>query len=196
MKRDKLYYIVIVLGLMVSSCKTTAKPVAANNSFYIRNSNDYNSKEIYDSNNKLIYVLNRSDARIDWKTEIIQSYLLYLTSNDELVVVDLISNEKELIIPDIGDFAATNDLHYICLGKKLNDSRYTTTPILYDFTKKKIVEIEKLDYSFLNKYIGISTDIRFDPEKNGFSVDYHWDSSIPEYSFYISLEELNITRIK
>ena len=115
-----LLFFTNLIILSCLSCQTSSLTFTSNHNYSIKKGDDYNSKEIYDDNGKLVYVLNRSDARIDWKTEIIQSYLLYLTSNDELVVVDLMTSEKKMIIADVGDFAATNDLHYICLGKKLN----------------------------------------------------------------------------
>ena len=196
MKRNKVCYIAIVLSLMVLSCKTTVVPATVNNSFYIRKSNDYNSKEIYDSNNKLIYILNKSDARIDWKIKIVKNYLLYLSAKDELVVMDLAEKEKVLVIEDVGDYAVSDDLKYICLGRKLKGSKYTTTPALYDFSKKKFISLKKMDYSFLESKIGISTDIRFNSDDNGFFVNYQWDYSDPDYIFYISLNKFELSRIK
>ena len=153
-------------------------------------------KGIYDEDGTLVYSINEAEARINWKTLVKENYLLYLSAKDELVVMDLAKKEKVLVIDDVGDYAVSDDLKYICLGRKLKDSKYTTTPALYDFSKKKFISLKKMDYSFLESKIGISTDIRFNSDDNGFFVNYQWDYSDPDYIFYISLKKFELSRIK
>lgn len=167
--------------------------------FHIEYSSDFKSKKIYNSNDELVYQLNEPEVRIHWEPRIVQNYLFFLTESNKLIGVDLKTKKKKIIIKDVGDFAVSDDLKYICIGrikKELKNSIYTTVPEIYNIKTKKIISFKEIDFSFLKSEIGISSDILFCPEQNGFSVGYHWETSIHKFSFFISLDDFSIYKVK
>ncbi len=165
--------------------------------YRIEYSDDCLNKNVYNDKNEIVYVLNCEQTR--WKSEIVKNVLFYLNINNELVAVNLDNGKNILALKNVGDFGVSDDLKYICIGKiseELNDSIYTTIPELFDFQKRKYLKTENFDYSILKSDIGMNTDIRYESEKNGFTIAYNWDTPVPQYSFFLSLYDYKIIQTK
>jgi hypothetical protein len=168
----------------------------------VRNDNDW-QLEIYAINNdnkRLLSIISYDEFDYRCQVVVSKSYVFLANTLDNALMYYDIKNRyfSSSGIPCWNTFDITADEKYVCVSVENKKLRLwdmeTLLSCLYNFHNKEM--IKQYYFEFLEDEIGIALSITYNNEKKQIDINYNWDTSIPQFSGYISLDIFEFTRTK
>ena len=163
---------------------------------------DTDQLEIYavsDAEKRMLAALSFYDYNEMLKIELTRNYLFCLNwEHTELMCFDLKTGIfSSTNIPCERSFSLSEDEKFACVSvenENLKGFLTTHLPCLVDFESKEI--IKEYYFDFLEDEIGIDLSIDYDESTNSMKIRYNWDTPIPQFEGYISLDDENYEFIR
>ena len=158
--------------------------------------------EIYavsDTGKRLLSILSYNDYDDRLKVVLTKTHLFYINwEHTELMQFEIKTGVfSSTGIPCGRAFDISPNEQFVCVSvenKKLKNSDTTLLPCLYDFKSKKM--LKDYYFEFLEDEIGIRLTITYNESKNRMDIRYNWDTPIPQFEGFISLDNYEFTRTK